>query len=82
MSADEIRETQQVPIMKKLNVIGVYVLVVLMLGVMGLMVPKMAAAMEKGTEQKADQKALKEGLGETLGTIFSPFAWCRFSRFL
>jgi hypothetical protein len=67
MFGDEIKSTQQVIIMKKLNVICVYVLVVLMLGVVGLSVPKMAAAVEKSTEQKADQKALKKGLEETLG---------------
>lgn len=59
---------KEVLIMKKLNVTGVYALVVLMLvGVMGLLVPTMAAATGGNTEQKADQKALKEGLEETLG---------------
>lgn len=54
--------------MKELNVTGVYALVVLMLvGVMGLLVPTMAAATGGSTEQKADQKALNEGLEETLG---------------
>ena len=67
MFADAIRTTQQGIVMKKAHVISVCVLVVLMLGVMGLSVPRMAAAVEKGTEQKADQKALKEGLDETLG---------------
>lgn len=68
-----IRHAQSIPkkevrIMKKLNVTGVYALVVLMLvGVMGLLVPTMAAATGGSTEQKADQKALKQGLEETLG---------------
>lgn len=67
--------------MKKLNVIGVYVLAVLMLGVMGPLFTGMASAAEKSMEQKADQKALKTGLEETLGMpILKGDAWQRMTH--
>ena len=53
--------------MKKQNVIGMYILVVLMLGGMGLLCTEIASATAKTQELKADQKALKTGLEETLG---------------
>lgn len=53
--------------MKKKNVIGWYILVVLMLGGMGLLCTGIASAAAKSQEQQADQKALKTGLEETLG---------------
>lgn len=67
--------------MKKLNVIGVYVLAVLMLAVMGPLVTGMASAAEKSMEQKADQKALKTGLEETLGMpILKGDVWQRMTH--
>ena len=51
--------------MEKLKAVGIYFVVVLMLGFMGPTVGGMAA--EQSREQKADQKALREGLQESLG---------------
>lgn len=53
--------------MKKLNEVGVYVLVVIMLGGMGTLFTGMASAAGKNAELKTDQKALQTGLEETLG---------------
>ena len=53
--------------MKKPDLLGVYILVALMLGVLGSLCAGTASATEKSMEQKADQKALKTGLEETLG---------------
>jgi hypothetical protein len=53
--------------MEKLKGVGIFFVVVLMLGFMGPSFDGLGLAAEQSREQKADQKALREGLQDSLG---------------